>query len=279
MRSHPSSPNPGEILLVRFAPQVGQPYGNKSISPFGIKLESFLRLANIPYHYAAPSISAILHTPKRKLPFVVTDAGVTVFDSSFIIDHLFQTAPYAQRCQTNLCDAALSQEQRSIGTAVKMMCEDSLYFIVGYWRYVDDNGFSRYTDINPTLQNVPMSWIRKLLERFARRAITKQLWAQGMARHTRPEIEGLGRDCLESIAGLLTREPGPFLFGSTPSRFDATVFGFLSSVIEIDLDCPLKSDAKSMREIVDYLQIVNSKCGWREVGDANLNLQTSRSES
>jgi len=128
------------VTLCRFDPQAGQPYGDKSVSPFSLKVETFLRLARIPYRNEAATVKSIFRNPKRKLP-AATIKGDYVADSSFIIRHLQMTAPFSQSCQANLCDAELTPQQKAVGYFIKQTCEEHLYFVIGYWRYMWKVGY------------------------------------------------------------------------------------------------------------------------------------------
>ncbi len=253
---------PGSVKLARFSPQLGQPYGDKSVSPFSIKVETFLRMANIDYLAITPSLGAIMRNKKRKLPTIINDRGDMVVDSTFIIDHLMNTEPYASNCQLHLLDATLTPQQIASGTCLKLMCEESLYFIIGYWRYVFEPGFKRYCEINPTMTELGVSWIKRPAEWFARRAIVKQLWAQGTGRHTQNEVEYLGNACIDTIEITLNESHECFLFGGKASSFDATLFAFLSAILEIDLPCPLQKHARTKPRLIEYVHQINNRYGW-----------------
>lgn len=255
---------PGTVNLARFSPQVGQPFGDKSVSPFGIKVEVFLRMAGISYVNLPPSVSSLIQNRKRKLPTIVTDSGELIVDSTFIIRHLMNTKPYSTRCRLGICDATLSRSQIAQGTTLKFMCEESLYFIIGYWRYIYEPGFRRYCEVNPSVGELGLGPLKRPAEWLARRAIVKQLWAQGTGRHSQGEVEYLGRSCLGSIATILKDGDEAFLFGPEPSTYDATLFAFLSAILEIRLECPLQEYAQSLPVLSEYVQAVNDRCGWNE---------------
>ena len=62
-------------------------FGLSSLSPFCIKIEFFLKMANLPY-----KIHNELNPgkgPKGKMPFI-NDGGQKIPDSSFIIDYLIE---------------------------------------------------------------------------------------------------------------------------------------------------------------------------------------------
>src|SRR5258708_14624876 len=80
-----------------------------NLSPFCCKLETWLRIARIPYEVVdTPDPSK---GPKGKLPFIEDD-GVRIADSSCIIDHLARTRDVDP-------DARLDAGQRAIALLVQ----------------------------------------------------------------------------------------------------------------------------------------------------------------
>jgi len=80
------------IHLYQFAPVWGIP----NLSVFCVKLETYLRMANLSYekHSTVP-----FKAPKGKLPFI-EDQGNKIADSRFIIDYLKKT--YGDRLDGDL---------------------------------------------------------------------------------------------------------------------------------------------------------------------------------
>lgn len=102
------------IKLHQFAPAFGLP----NASPFCMKVETWLRMAGLPYERV--NSGDVLRAPKGKLP-VIDDDGTRVADSSFIIDYL------KARCGDPL-DAALTSRQRALAVALQRLFKDSLYW-------------------------------------------------------------------------------------------------------------------------------------------------------
>ncbi|MEP7126647.1 MAG: glutathione S-transferase N-terminal domain-containing protein, partial [Byssovorax sp.] len=89
--------------------QFGPAFGLRTASPFGLKLEAFMRLSGIPYRPEAfegdPG-----KAPKGKIPFITTDDGRKLGDSALIIEHLI--AKHGDKL-----DARLTPAQRAQGHA------------------------------------------------------------------------------------------------------------------------------------------------------------------
>src|SRR5262245_22642750 len=72
--------DPEPVTLVQFPAVWG-----RNVSPFSLKLRTWLKLASIPYE-VRPSL-ALHKAPKGKLPYIL-DGGTPLGDSSLIIRHL-----------------------------------------------------------------------------------------------------------------------------------------------------------------------------------------------
>src|SRR6478609_8917732 len=113
--------------------QFGPAFSLRTASPFGLKLEAYMKLAGIPYRVenfdGNPS-----KAPKGKIPFITDDDGRKLGDSALIIQHLI--AKHGDKL-----DAHLTPAERAVGHALRRMTEEALYFAVLYSRWVDDAGF------------------------------------------------------------------------------------------------------------------------------------------
>ena len=114
--------------------QFGPAFGLRTASPFGLKLEAYMRLAGIPYrveHFAGNPSKA----PKGKIPFITDDDGRQMGDSALIIEHLVEK-------HGDKLDAHLTPAERAAGHALRRMTEEGLYFAILYSRWIDDAGFA-----------------------------------------------------------------------------------------------------------------------------------------
>jgi glutathione S-transferase len=93
-----------------------------NLSPFCCKMETWLRLAQVPYSVIETRDPRV--APRKKLPFI-EDAGVRIADSSLIIAHLSRTRGVD-------LDAALSPAEQAIATLVKRTLEEHYAFVLAY---------------------------------------------------------------------------------------------------------------------------------------------------
>ncbi|MDX6750586.1 glutathione S-transferase family protein [Geminicoccaceae bacterium 1502E] len=208
------------IRLVQFPPVWG-----RNVSPFTLKLETWLRLAGIPFE-AAHSMK--LHkAPKGKLPYIV-DNGVKVADSSLVIEHLKRTRGIDP-------DAALGPHERAAALALQRLFEDHLYFILAWSRWIDPAGWEAMAE--GFFDGVP-ALLRGPLRPLMRRQVRRTLWLQGIARYSPEEILELAREDLEAAACHLGDKP--FFMGEQLTTIDAVAYGFLANIIFVPVETDLK---------------------------------------
>jgi glutathione S-transferase len=228
----------------------GYPQGADSpdISPFVVKLETWLRMSGIPYETRTGSRS---HMPKAKMPTALVD-GRLIADSSFIIGHLQQTDPRA------LTDAHLSPLQQAQAEAIKALIESHLYFVGFYLRWCIDESFARYRPLlrDYARRSVP-GWQRPLvpilfplLLPHIRRQRMRQVWQQGIGRHGTEEVLAIGRTGLQAVATLLGSQD--YLFGAAPSSVDASLFGHLHTLLKHPFPGPLQDFALAQPALTAY---------------------------
>jgi glutathione S-transferase len=204
--------------------------------PFCLKLEVYLRLAGIPY---TPVTALPFRAPRGKLPFIV-DGGRRIPDSGHIIEHVRRTAPLD-------LDAGLDEQQRALGHLLRRTCEESLYFVIAYSRWLDEAGWAV---MRPTLAATLPPGLRHLIPLVARRSVRKSLYVQGYGRHTRDEIYALGSADLAAINAML--DGRDFAVAERPTSFDAVLYAFLASILRPPMETPLKHNALNLRGLVEY---------------------------
>ena len=118
------------IKLYQFAPAFGLP----NASPFCMKLETYLRMAALPFEAPPASMQRLMQAPKGKMPYIEDD-GRLLADSSLIIDYLKQR--YGDRL-----DAWLDAEQRAIALAFARLIEENLYWALLHTRWIDPAGWA-----------------------------------------------------------------------------------------------------------------------------------------
>ncbi|XP_052861435.1 failed axon connections isoform X1 [Anopheles cruzii] len=195
-----------------------------SISPFCLKVETWLRLAGLKYENIDHKLK--LRSKKGQLPFVEVN-GEEIADSTIIMKEL------AQRYEKDL-DAALTQEQRNIAHAMISMLENHLIWVVLSWRSKNTEQMLKGYKINlqhalgSRLPNALLNFFFKF--QFSRKCFqgAKKVKAQGLGVHKPEEIEEFGRKDLKVLSELLADKP--FFFGDEPTTLDCVAFSVLAQI-------------------------------------------------
>src|SRR5262245_8034800 len=117
------------IILNKFVPAWGLP----DLSPFCIKVETYLRMAGVPFQ---SRVADARSAPKGKLPYL-DDGGTLIADSRDIIAHLEAKLPRP-------LDTGLGASERALATAFRALFESELYFCALYRRWQLDTGWRSY---------------------------------------------------------------------------------------------------------------------------------------
>jgi glutathione S-transferase len=198
-------------------------------SPFVTKLEFRLRTSNTPYTSACGSFSA---APKGKIPYMeVETPGQSIdclADSSLILKTL------SEQGLVQDVNEHLSGRERGVDLAVRALLEDKLCFYHSYERWIQNY----YVMRDHVLHSVPYP-VRVVVGLLAYRGNVKKLHDQGTGRFSDSEIRGFIEDVWRGIDGILEdsrrmKEKDQcywVLGGDEPTEADATLFGFVVSVL------------------------------------------------
>jgi glutathione S-transferase len=222
------------ITLHQFPPAFGLP----NISPFCMKVETYLRMAEIPYR----AVNADLRrAPKGKAPWIEDD-GKVIADSGFILEHL--VARYGDQL-----DAALSAEQRATSMALTRMMDEHLYWTVLYTRWMQEDNWRTLRKVFFGTLPAPLRWF---VPDLVRASLRKQLWGHGIGRHRPEEIYALGCADISALADFLGAKP--FFMGESPASIDATAYAYLANLLWVPFASPLKTHAESRPSLLAYCE-------------------------
>lgn len=215
-----------------------------SLSPFCIKVETYLLMANLPYKIIIENNPR--KGPKGKMP-VIQDGNNIIADSTFIIDYLDKTYHIH-------LDKHLSPSQKALSHAIKIMIEEHLYFILLYSRWIDPVG--KFT-VNKEFRQFFPSWLSGLALRWIRRNLKNQAYHQGLGRHSTEEIYSLGQHDILTLSHFITDEHFYF-FGDKPQIVDTTIYAFLSTILQSPFSSILKQQAMKHKNLVNYCDRVKN---------------------
>uniref|UniRef100_A0A0B7AW78 GST N-terminal domain-containing protein n=1 Tax=Arion vulgaris TaxID=1028688 RepID=A0A0B7AW78_9EUPU len=179
-----------------------------SISPFPIKLETYLRLANISY---INDYSGQL-SPKGKIPFI-TYNGEVVSDSQFSIEYLNKKLGID-------INKSLTKEERAVAKTIQVMVDEHLYWTFVFTRWVNDKEKKIVKLAFPSARYA--IWL-------IHRHISRAVYEQGIGRHTKDEIVHIMLTDLQALSDYLGNKP--YMMGQTPCEVDCSVFGMLAQLI------------------------------------------------
>jgi glutathione S-transferase len=220
----------------------GPAFGLADPSPYVVKLETWLRMARVPYRNERGDLRK---APKKKIPYVA-DGNRLISDSSHIIEYL------EEKHGDPLNEKRFGKTDRAVAQALKSLFEADLYFIVAYLRWWNDDDFEIMKPVlSATLSasGVPKFAVPAVLM-LARRSARGQIDGQGTGRHAREEVYAMGRTLVEAASELLGSKK--FFMDDLPSKIDATAYGMLSGIIYTPFDNPVKACALDRPNIVAY---------------------------
>jgi glutathione S-transferase len=220
------------ITLYSFGPYFGLP----DPSPFVIKAILLLKFAGLPFE---ENRHGFRRAPKGKLPYI-DDDGTIVPDSTFIRFHIEKKYGFD-------FDAGLEPEQKAAAWAIEKMCEEHLYWSLVATRWCDDENFAK----GPAqfFKAVP-ALVRPVVQALVRRRVKKRLNSQGFGRHTPAEQDTLAIADVDALSALLGDKL--YLMGERPCGADATVFGFIASLLTPVFASKVRSATERHQNLTDY---------------------------
>ncbi|KAK8747891.1 hypothetical protein OTU49_016213 [Cherax quadricarinatus] len=180
-----------------------------SMSPFVIKLESFLRFAGIPYQLDFDEPFG----PKGKTPWV-TFNGEELADSQLILERLTE--------HFNLRNS-LTKELQAIARAFVVMMDEHLIWGLRVWRYSIDCGAGFYEC------HLHVPFIVSVALPFLCWRMRRALWHQGMGRHTFAQVQSIVRKDLTAVSEFLGERR--YLMGEELDAVDCVVFAHLANIV------------------------------------------------
>lgn len=151
-------------------------------SPFPIKLETYLRMAGIEYQ---PDFEEQM-SAKGKSPWITVN-GVDVADSQLAVEYLADTLGKD-------VDSHLSQEDRVVSRALRIMIEEHFYWCLAMERWVYCEGRDAAQIFPPLFPSFfPQALVRYLCKTMGAGLVGKQARAAGIGRHSKEEVEKLGK--------------------------------------------------------------------------------------
>ncbi|OBT62760.1 hypothetical protein VE03_07080 [Pseudogymnoascus sp. 23342-1-I1] len=217
-------------------------------SLFVVKLEARLRFSNLPYTTRAGSLT---ESPKGKLPYVRIEGGdgqsSLISDSALITKTLIKSGAIAD------LNADLSLVQAATDLAIRALLEDKLYFLTAHERWISNFYVMRDQGPLSTIPYLP----RLIIGQLAYGKITRTLYGQGTGRYSPGEIAALKLETWTALDGLVGE--GWVLGGKGPTDADASLFGFLASVLTALANPETKAIVQGLPNLQAYADRVHEE--------------------
>ena len=214
-----------------------------------MKLECYLRMAEIPYKTAAMQVGK---APKGKIPYVDLPDGKRMGDSQLIIEELDRRL--VSEGKQGL-DTGMSKRDAALGQLVRRTLEEGTYFVGVYVRWMTDEG---YGPVRAEFKKFAPGFLVPLI----RRSIRKKVREQGTGRHTLDEAIGMGAADFDACAELLGDKP--FLLGDQPRSADCSLYAFLEATLGFPVDQPFKAQVAAHANLVAYRQRIRERW-WKDL--------------
>ncbi|CAG0879610.1 unnamed protein product [Darwinula stevensoni] len=201
-----------------------------SLSPFCLKVETWLRMAGLKYQNVDHKMK--LRSKKGQLPFVEFN-GQEIADSALIIKEL------GKKFNKDLdTDAGLESTQKCTAHTTIAMIENHLFWVLYWWRsknpgqLLKGSKFNLQQALGSKMPNGLLSFVFKWKFRQGQ----KRVRAHGLGVHTSKEIEEFGQSDLQVLSDLLGEKD--FFFGDKPALLDVVAFSVLAQFLFFDKDTP-----------------------------------------
>lgn len=216
-------------------------WGLPSISPACMKLETWLRMAGIPYRRNQDLNLSL--APKGKIPFI--EAGGAFIGDSTLIVHRLQ-----QRAGIDL-DRTLTLEQQAIALAFRRMLKEHTYWGLVHTRYGIESNWQKYRWVMAQMlaPNTPEEVWQPIVENL-RKHFLNQLYQQGLGRHQEQEICQLIIADLQALSTFLADRP--YFMGSQPTTLDATVYAHIGNLIQPPFDSTIVDTARNLTNLCQH---------------------------
>lgn len=212
-------------------------WGLSSASPFCVKLETWLRMAQIPFELQ--SLRGRARSATGKVPYIERADGSLLADSQRIIEMLG-----AERGID--LDAHLDAEQRATSHLLRKTIEESLYFAILWQRWAVDEHWSTVRE--NYFAELPYL-LRNTVPNLIRNTVAKQLDAQGTGRRSPAEIYAIAEADVTAVATTLGDRD--FCFDE-PSSIDAVAYGFFAGILAAPINDRLKQAVESHDNLVQF---------------------------
>ncbi|XP_037793156.1 failed axon connections homolog [Penaeus monodon] len=225
----------GRDVIVVHCPSPGRFTPN--LSPFVLKLLTFLRLSGLPHlvDHKEP------FGPKGKTPWITLN-GEDLTDSHLIIERL------SRQYNIDLTDS-LTVKQKAAAKAFTIMIDEHVCWCLRAWRFNEDGGRN-------LKEGMSLPFYKRLLLPLFIWQQQNALWHQGVGRHSHDAVRAMMKEDLLALSKYLGDKP--FLMGDTACVVDCSMFAFLANILYNYSRSPyyaiINEELANLRPYVDRLK-------------------------
>jgi len=197
----------------------------RTISPFALKLETWLKLTGIKYE----NIHSMKFSSKGQIPYIELN-GEQIPDSNIIIEKLkekFQVDP----------DRDIPVTDLAMGHAATLMVENHTAHIGFHYRY--GHHMENFLETLKLAEYYPSGKAIKNWGRVQPTMTRFRSWLHGIGRHENTEVWEMSFKDLSALSNWLGTKQ--YFLGSKPSTVDCMLFGHLAQFLFIDIGFPQKT--------------------------------------
>ena len=151
-------------------------------------------------------------------------------------------------------DNFLTKEQQANAHLMGKSLDESLYWCLVYSRWLKE-------DTWPLLREAFFGNMPALLKLFVpnviRKSVKKNLYGQGLGRHSESEIQAIAKQIFLSLSVLLGEKS--YFFGEQISSFDVTVYAHLSEFITVDFSNEFNELARSYPNLIEFCRRIEKQ--------------------
>ncbi|GAB5389028.1 MAG: glutathione S-transferase C-terminal domain-containing protein [Alphaproteobacteria bacterium] len=224
--------------------------GIPNASPFCLKVEAFCRLTGI--EFTRHDCMNPSKGPTGKVPFII-DNGQAIGDSGAIIQHLKQSRGVDP-------DAGLTPEKLAIAAAMTDMLEEGIYWGIVWMRWLDPKPGKTNLPAYGFFKRIPMG-LGPVVFGMISRKVGKQLYMQGLGRHSRDEIIARTNARTDALADWL-QDRDTMLDTDQPTTMDCIAWSTLASLLRARPGTDIDLHARTRDSLERYFTAMTPRLGF-----------------
>jgi len=219
-----------------------------SLSPPCLELETWLRMAKLPYKKVIITAQSFELAPKGKIPFIDYQ-GNSIGDVFLIIEMFKQTEGID-------LDASLTPVERAISLAFRRTLKENTYWGFLETRYGIEENWPHYRSLlaRALFPEATLDVSEPFAEEL-RKTMISQMQAHGIGRHSHEEISQIIGADFQALSDFLADKP--FFMGDKPTTLDATAYGYIGNFLQPRYQGAIVEDLLGRSNLCEHSERMN----------------------